>query len=187
MAANAFCMARSAMPAFIFSLANSAASLRMRSAPSVASVKLWLAPGSASSSSSAKSARIVSSSTTFFACVAPIAASAAASAAFGPSASAQVWNSISVSSRDPSAFSTGIRKVSFSGPTSSRHGRSSACGWKPSSHCICEPGPIATRSAPVSFILRGARRGAGWYRLSWCLLLQILSFSPCGEGASKGG
>jgi hypothetical protein len=127
-APKAACMARSAMPALIFSALYSPSSLRMRSAPTVSSVKPRSASGTASRRSSAKSARMVSSSATLPGACVSTASSAAASAACGPSSSLHVWKAMSVSSRVPSAFSAGIRKHSFFGPTSSRQGRSSGCG-----------------------------------------------------------
>ena len=85
-------------------------------------------------------------------------------------------------SRGPSALSAGIRNAAFSRPTSIRHGRSSGCGWKPSSQSICDPGPIATRSAPCSRIF--ARSAASLCLVSTFILQPFNCYLRCLSPAS---
>ena len=165
-------MARSLRSAFALRIPYSVSSFTARSAPTVSSVKRRVAPGSASSRRSAKSARMVSSTTTDGAALpASTAASACRSASCGPSASAQGKNGRSVLARTLSTFSAGIRKQAWSRPNSSITGRSSPCGDTPVRYAMCDVGPSATRSVPVSDMRarRRAKRSAVDMAIScWC-------------------
>ena len=69
-----------------------------------------------------------------------------------PFSSFQLLIFISVFLLTSSAFTDGIKKISFSFPIKSIDGLSSWAGLKPNNHFKCVPGPRTRRSILLSFI-----------------------------------